>query len=145
MFIKSITIGVVTAFALTALSLTVPTQASAQSSPSSKSATAKKEDPKKTYAYNTREGDNYSLLARKALQTYGYNQKIKFTNAHIIAAETHLAAEAGFPELEIGQNVEFTNDALKNVSDKVQKFTQTDLQAWETYVPYVDFNTRDNG
>ena len=111
-------------------------------------AEAKKTDKKDTavtYSYKARYGDNYSVLSRKAVQTYGYNEKVKITNAQVVAAETFLTSDAGFPDLNEGQKVDFTTAKIKAAVDKASKLTAAEQALWQTYVPYVDFNTRDNG
>ncbi len=107
-------------------------------------ATAAKVTPD-PYAYTAKAGDNYTLLARKAVQTYGIREKVHLSLAQIVAAETFLSSDAGFPELNLGQAVTFKAEDVKAVVKKVQALTTTQKAAWQAYVPNVDFDTRDNG
>ena len=97
------------------------------------------------YNYVAQPGDSYSVLARKAVQTYGINEKIKLSFAQIIAAETQLTNDAGSIELNEGQTVALSQSAVKAAVDAVQKLSAEALAAWEVYVPTVDFNTNAAG
>lgn len=97
------------------------------------------------YSYTAKSGDSYSVLARKAVQTYGILQKVNLSGAQIIAAETTLTSNAGFPDLNEGQSVTFNKDSVKSVIETVQKLDSDTLALWQTYVPYVNFDTRSNG
>jgi hypothetical protein len=100
---------------------------------------------KDPYAYTARSGDSYSVLARKAVQTYGIREKVNLTQAQIIAAETFLTSDAGFPALNLAQSVTFDKTVVKAAIVKAQALSATSLALWQTYVKYVDFDTRDNG
>lgn len=107
--------------------------------------TAPSAAPKNPYAYVAQTGDNYSVLARKAVQTMGILDNVNLSQAQIIAAETWLTAEAGSPALHEGQAVTFTTDAVKKAMDAAQKLDASQQAAWAVYVPFVDFDTRNNG
>lgn len=107
--------------------------------------TSVKTTTKNPYAYTAREGDSYSVLARKAVQTYGILNHVKLSPAQIVAAETFLTSQAGFPELNVGQAVTFNQADVKAAIKQAQALTPAQLAAWQVYVPYVDFDTRDNG
>lgn len=98
-----------------------------------------------SYSYTARAGDSYSVLARKAVQTYGIVNKVNLSQAQIVAAETFLTVGAGSPELIEGQKVTLNVSDVKSAVEKAQKLTAEEKAAWQTYVPYVDFDTRDNG
>lgn len=104
---------------------------------------ATKQDPKlaNVYNYTAQPGDSYSVLARKAVQTYGTNEKVNLSSAQIIAAETNLTVNAGSIELNEGQTVAIDKAAVKAAVDAAKKLDAASLAAWEAYVPYVDFNT----
>ena len=97
------------------------------------------------YAYTARQGDSYTVLARKAVQTYGIREKVRLSLAQIVAAETFLTNDAGSPSLVVGQKVSFSPDTVHSAMTKAQNLNAAQLAAWQTYVPYVDFDTRDNG
>lgn len=109
------------------------------------SAAEEKKDTQNPYSYTAKAGDNYSVLARKAVQTYGIREKVNLSQAQIIAAETALASAAGFPELNEGQAVSFDSAKVKKAMEDAKKITGDALVAWQSYVPYVNFDTRNNG
>lgn len=97
------------------------------------------------YSYTAQTDDSYTVLARKAIQTYGIENKVKLSGAQIIYAETSLALEAKSPELSKGQKVEFSKETVKSWVEKAQKLTEAQQKDWNYYVQFVDFDTRDNG
>lgn len=101
--------------------------------------------PKNTYDYVAQAGDSYSVLARKAVQTFGLENKVNLSQAQIIAAETHLTIDADSPLLNEGQDVSFNKDTVKKWVDQVQKLTKAEQALWRPYVTGVDFDTRNNG
>lgn len=113
--------------------------------PTARAAEQPKEAAKDPYGYTAKAGDNYTVLARKAVQTYGLREKVNLKLAQIIAAETMLASAAGFPEINEGQSIKFDPTKVKQVMEDAKKIAGDALAAWEVYVPYVDFDTRDNG
>lgn len=98
-----------------------------------------------TYVYAAQPGDSYSVLARKAIQTYGLNNKTTLSPAQITAAEAFLTAQAGSPELNEAQQVTISIDSVKSAVDNAQKLSTNDLAAWNVYAQNVDFNTNANG
>ncbi len=98
-----------------------------------------------SYTYTARTGDSYSVLARKAVQTYGLQHKITLSQAQIVAAESNLAIQAGSPELNEGQQVSITTSSVKSVVETAQKMNADETAAWQAYVYDVDFSTSDNG
>lgn len=97
------------------------------------------------YNYTAQAGDSYTVLARKAVQTYGINEKVKLSPAQIVAAETSLTVNAGSIDLNEGQTVAIQKSAVKAAVDAAKKLSGDVLAAWEVYVPYVDFNTSTAG
>lgn len=95
----------------------------------------------KTYNYVAQPDDTYSQMARKAIQTYGVNNKIKLSQAEIIAAETNMTIQAGSPELLIGQKVAIKESVVKDWVSKAQKLTPEQEAAWNVYTVGVNFNT----
>lgn len=98
--------------------------------------------PKETvYKYVAQPGDSYSKIARKAVQTYAIKNKIKLSNAKVIAAETWLTKDAGSPYLQVKQNVEVKEASVKSVVDKAAKLSSAQEARWNAYTVGVNFNT----
>jgi len=93
------------------------------------------------YQYKAQTGDSYSVVARKAIQTYGKKFNSKLSAAKIIFAETHLTQEAGSPLLDINQAVTIDEAKVKAWVDQAAKLTPQQEAAWAAYVPGVNFNT----
>ena len=100
---------------------------------------------KKTYEYVAQEGDSYTKIVRKAVQTYGINNKKDIGKARIVAIETKLTESAEWPLLEIGQKVKLEEDTIAKAIENAMKLNDKDLSAWQTYVPFVDFYTNNVG
>jgi uncharacterized membrane protein len=94
-----------------------------------------------TYNYVAQPGDSYSLMARKATQTYGINNSVNLSGAQIIFVETNLTNLAGSPELNLGQNVEISESVVSEWVQKAQELSEEQIAEWEVYVPGADFNT----
>jgi len=94
-----------------------------------------------TYTYVAQPGDSYSLMARKAIQTYGIVNKANLSPAQIIYAETLLTQEANSPHLIRGQQVTIKVATVKNWVDKAGALSDTAKAAWQVYANGVDFNT----
>ena len=94
-----------------------------------------------TYTYTAQPGDSYSLMARKAIQTYGITSKVNLSEAQIIFAETNLAQAAGSPILVQGQKVEIKESAVKEWVEKSEDLSQEKQSAWNVYAKYANFNT----
>ena len=105
----------------------------------------KSEEDKKAYSYTAQEGDSYSLIARKAVQTYGLVNDTSVSPAQIIYAETNLTVEAGSPVLNVGEKVELDEATVKSWVEKAQKLSDEDKNAWDVYVEGADFNTDNVG
>jgi hypothetical protein len=117
----------------------VPVQAATQAN--TKSTAAKTTPPETMYKYVVQPGDSYSLMARKAVQTYGLKNKVTLSRAKIIAAETHLTQDAGSPYLDIGEAIQVKETTVKSWVDKVQKLSPTEEAAWAVYAAGANFNT----
>lgn len=105
---------------------------------------SKKED-NTPYAYVAQPGDSYTKIARKAIQTYGWNKDTNLSLEEIVAAETFLTTEAGSPELEVNQHVSLSEDAVKAAIEKAQGLDDAAKSLWSKYVGNVDFNTDNVG
>jgi hypothetical protein len=99
----------------------------------------------KAYNYVAQPGDSYSVLARKATQTYGIETKTNLSEAQIIYIETNLTQDAGSPLLNQGQKVTIKESSVKAWVEKAQKLGDNEEAAWNYYVQFVNFNTNANG
>ena len=93
------------------------------------------------YTYVAQPGDSYTLMARKAIQTYGIKNKSKLSRAKIIAAETWLTQAAGSPALNLAEKVQIKESSVKDTVDKALKITAAEEAAWAVYVSGANFNT----
>lgn len=97
------------------------------------------------YKYTAQPGDSYSLMARKAIQTYGINNNVNLSQAQIIYAETMLTQSAGSPELTEGQVTIIKSADVKSWVEKAQDLSEADEAAWNEYTEGVNFNTDNVG
>lgn len=93
------------------------------------------------YTYTAQQGDTYTQIARKAIQTYGIDNNVNISPAGIVFAETNLAKEANGGELNEGQEVKVDGDLVKKWADAAGKLSENEQKAWDVYVPFVNFNT----
>lgn len=94
-----------------------------------------------TYDYVAQPGDSYSLMVRKAVQTYGVNNSVNLSGAQIIYAETNLTQEAGSPILNLGDNVSIAESAVQKWVESAQSLTEEQQAAWQPYANGANFNT----
>lgn len=99
------------------------------------------EEEKASYSFVAQSGDSWTKLARKAVQTFGIRNNVSLSEAQIVAAETFLTSDAGFPDLNLGQEVELSPEVVKAAVEKAQALDEAAVARWQKYVPYVDFNT----
>lgn len=104
-------------------------------------ADVEKKTEKVTYDYVAQPGDSYSLIARKAVQTYGKIHKVNLSQAQIIFAETALTQAAHSPVLNQGEKRSIDESIIKDVVDKAGKLTDAQKTAWKAYTEGVNFNT----
>lgn len=93
------------------------------------------------YTYTAQPGDSYTLMARKAVQTYGVNNSVNLSEAQIIFAETNLTLSANSPILNIGQEVTIERQTVAEWVEKAQQLSEEDQAAWDSYTAGVNFNT----
>lgn len=93
------------------------------------------------FDYVAQSGDSYSLMARKAVQTYGVINSVNLSGAQIIFAETNLTLEAGSPILSLGQNVSISESLVAEWVEKAQELTEEQQAEWQVYVSDANFNT----
>lgn len=94
-----------------------------------------------TYEYVAQVGDSYSLIARKAVQTYGLKEEVNLSQAQILYAETNLTQAADSPELTVGQEVSVSEATVAEWVNRASELSDEDEAAWQAYVPFADFNT----
>ncbi len=98
-----------------------------------------------SYEYIAQPGDSYSLMARKAVQTSGFETSTNLTEAQIIYVEANLTALAGSPELNLGEKVSISKDLVKQWSEKAKELTNAQQAMWQVYADSADFNTNSVG
>ncbi len=101
--------------------------------------------PTGSYSYVAQAGDSYSLMVRKAIQTYGIVNEVDLSLAQIIYAETNITLAASSPELTVGQNVTIDIAVVADWVEKAQALDESAEAAWQVYVPGADFNTNSVG
>ncbi len=99
------------------------------------------ETSSEAYNYVAQEGDSYSVLARKAVQTYGIINSVNLSGAEIVFAETNLTRTAGSPAINTGQEVSINVADVQKWVEASQALSDAEEALWEVYVPFVDFNT----
>lgn len=98
------------------------------------------------YTYVAQPGDSYTLMARKAVQTYGIIQDVNLSQAGIVYAETQLVKQAGEPELEVGQQVQFQESEVARAVRQAQELSDAEESMWDFYAQQVpSFNTDNVG
>lgn len=98
-----------------------------------------------SYDYRARSGDSYTVLARKAVQTYGIINSVELSPAQIIYAETNLTLEADSPLLDVGEKVSIDGNLVEAWVKKAQNLNPKAEKMWQPYVADVDFDTSNNG
>lgn len=102
---------------------------------------AEQTEVKEAYSYVAQVDDSYTVLARKAIQTYGIETSTNLSGAEIVFAETHLTQDAGGELLNEGQEVSIDKEDVKKVVEEAQKLSDAEEAAWDYYVQFIDFNT----
>ena len=103
--------------------------------------TAESKDKAEVYSYVAQPGDSYSLIARKAVQTYGLINKVKLSEAQIIFAETNITQSAGSPRLMQGEKVDIKVDTISTWAKKAEALNEKQQAAWNVYAKRANFNT----
>lgn len=143
---KKLFAAIFAAAALSAVLAAVPGQAVAHEGEDHTVAQSQNEQSsqqaqKVVYRYSAQPGDSYTLMARKAVQTYGKKYEVALSPAGIIYAETNMTREAGSPVLVQGQEVEINESTVKQWAEKAQKLSGAQKAAWGYYAQFADFNT----
>lgn len=142
---KSMLLGVIVGSVLGITALVLPSNATAQENSQQQQPAQNTTAAAQSYDYVAQTGDSYSVLARKAVQTYGLENKVNLSQAQIIAAETWLTQDAGSPELYEGQKVSIDKVTVKKFVEQAQKLSKEQQALWQTYTVGVDFDTSNNG
>jgi len=98
-----------------------------------------------TFDYVAQSGDSYSLMARKAVQTYGVINDVNLSGAQIIFVETNLTLAAGSPVLNLGQQVSIDGNLVAEWIEKAQELTEGQQAEWQVYANVANFNTDNVG
>jgi hypothetical protein len=102
-------------------------------------------DEPAVYHYIAQPGDCYSLIARKAAQTYGAIHSVELSLAQIMYIETNLTQQAGSPILDTGQEVAIQESDIQAWVEQANQLSSDILAAWDYYVQFANFNTDDIG
>jgi hypothetical protein len=94
-----------------------------------------------SYSYVAQSGDSYSLMARKAVQTYGIESSTNLSGAQIIFVETNLTKLAESPRLNLGEKVSISRQLVSEWSEKAKSLTDAQQKSWQVYANKANFNT----
>lgn len=94
-----------------------------------------------SYAYTAKSGDTYTALARDAIAQYAKANKIEVSAAQQLQAEVELVNAAGAPQLDIGQTVSITKDAVAQALQTAGAVAATSAtEQKQTTTPTADAN-----
>lgn len=93
-----------------------------------------KESGVKDFEHTAVSGDSYITIVRAAISQNGGTE---LTNAQRVAAETKLAAQAGWPAVDVAEVVKVNATDLKPVLDEVRAMSADQQQAWQTYADMI--------
>ncbi|MAF20414.1 MAG: hypothetical protein CMI55_01905 [Parcubacteria group bacterium] len=82
-------------------------------------------------------GDGVTHLARRALKSYLNDHPEELTNEHKIYIEDYLKDKTGSRPLEIGEEVTFSEDLIKQAIDASLELTEAQLKNLEQYSALV--------
>ncbi len=140
--------AVFSAFAVVSLTPSIASAQDAEQTPApaeNEQASQENNEAQGPYNYTAQPGDSYTKIARKAVQTHGINNNVNLSQAQIVAAETFLTNEAGSPNVNAGDKVNISEDAVKAAVERAEKLDDNAKALWERYVKFVDFNTDNVG
>lgn len=103
------------------------------------------EEAPAAYTYEAQPGDSYTLMARKAIQTFGLVEDVNLSAAQIIFVETNLTQLADSPTLNVGEVVDIEQANVADWAQRATELSESEEAAWESYVSGVDFNTDNVG
>lgn len=99
----------------------------------------KAEEKPGKYIEKAEKGEGTTHLARRALRKYLQENKPNFelTPEHKIYIEDYLAKKINKPMLKLGQEIEFSQDLIKEAIQKAETLTPEQLQNLEQYSQLV--------
>ena len=119
----------------------VPVTTQAEESAEPTEEPAKEATSTNNFDYVAQPNDSYSLMARKAIQTYGINNNVNMSGAQIIFAETNLTKVAGSPVLSLGQQVTVDGNLVAEWVKNAQALTEQQQTLWQSYANNANFIT----
>ena len=87
-----------------------------------------------SYTYVVQDGDSYATIVRRAISEHGGSG---LNPAQKIAAETKLAEQAGWPEVDTGQTIKIDSAVLSQAIGLVRSMTVGEQQSWQAYADEV--------
>ncbi len=124
-----------------AVRLGVPVSSSSQAKEASPKSVEKDKATRTTkdFSFTAVSGDSYCLLARRAISEYAANAKLNLLPTQRIAAETTLTAAADFPQINVGQVVNYTAASIKDAVSASQMLSEAQLASWLPYANLAEF------
>ena len=83
------------------------------------------------------QGDSVTRLARRALKSYTENNSENLTNEHKIYIEDYLKDQIGSRPLEVGEEIAFSEDLIKEAIDASLELSPEQLKNLEKYSALV--------
>lgn len=87
-----------------------------------------------SYTYAVQDGDSYATIVRRAISEHGGSG---LNPAQKIAAETKLAEQAGWPEVDTGQTIKIDSAVLSQAVSLARSMTADEQQSWQAYADGV--------
>lgn len=87
-----------------------------------------------SYTYAVQDGDSYATIVRRAISEHGGSG---LNPAQKIAAETKLAEQAGWPEVDTGQTIKIDSAVLSQAVSLARSMTVDEQQSWQAYADGV--------
>lgn len=106
-----------------------PPKEAEEPTPKPKPPVTTEKKPSRDFTYIAEPGDSYTVLADRAVQKYAAENKLTITEAQQLQAAATLAANAGSPWLEIGQEIAIQQS---DVSVTIQAIAPTKTQKKES-------------
>ena len=87
-----------------------------------------------SYTYVVQDDDSYAKIVRRAISEHGGSG---LNPAQKIAAETKLAEQAGWPEVDTGQTIKIDSAVLSQAVSLARSMTADEQQSWQAYADGV--------
>lgn len=91
------------------------------------------------YTATAAAGDSFTLHARAAITASINDHKQALSPAQRIAAESYIVAEAGAPQLEVGQTVTITTATITNAVTRAAALSASEQATWNAWATNVVF------